>query len=150
MSKTWFADALRKGKASGSPKSPSARSPFIGDRLADPNWVAISVNRDRMLPTPPAQLASLSALNVAGASLEPAFSPTTLVYRVQVPKGTRATSVQPVTMSSRATVSVNGAASTRDPVVTVPLKGASTLISLVVTAPDRQTSSTYQVTVTRP
>lgn len=122
---------------------------LIGDRLADPDWVAISVNRDRMLPTPPAQLASLSALDVAGASLDPVFSPTTLAYRVQVPKGTRATSVQPVTMSSRATVSVNGAAATRGADVAVPLKGASTVIPVVVTAADGRTSTTYHVTVDR-
>jgi glyoxylase-like metal-dependent hydrolase (beta-lactamase superfamily II) len=123
---------------------------IVGDRLTDPDWVAISVNRDRMLPTPPAQLASLSELDVAGAPLEPAFAPATLLYRVHLPKGTTTARVEAIPMSSRATVTVNGGHAVSNADVTVPLKGASTRISLVVTAPDGHTSSTYQVTVTRP
>ena len=41
-----------------------------GDRLTDPNWAAINVDRERCLSAPPEQIATLSNLEILGGVLE--------------------------------------------------------------------------------
>ncbi len=54
----------------------------VGDRLKDPDWVGINVNRARPISAPPDKIATLSNIEVAGASLNPRFSPGTHEYSV--------------------------------------------------------------------
>ena len=45
----------------------------VGDRLHDPNWVAINVNKDTYLPAPIEKIAGLTRITVEGARLSPSL-----------------------------------------------------------------------------
>ena len=122
----------------------------FGDRLNDPNWGAISVNRDRLLSVPPGQIAAVSVLDVSGGTLREAFSSEVKVYHVEVPAGARTLRLTPVSLSSRPrTLTVNGVATRSGAAVTVPLKGVRS-IPIVVTSADGSTTTTYELQVVRP
>ena len=57
----------------------------IGDRMHDPDWVAINVNKEHYLPAPMDQIAGLTRISVPGSRLEPMFSPSVKEYTVVAP-----------------------------------------------------------------
>ncbi len=138
------ADALVPG-----PRPVGAMQAQVGDRLNDPNWVAISVNTNRLLSTPAGRIAVLGRLDVTGGTLREPFSPQVTSYHVQVAKGASSLKVAPVTLSGRATLTVNGAASTSGAPVTIPLKLTTKPVTLVVTSPDGTALTTYTLTIAR-
>ena len=89
----------------------------------------------------------------SGGSTVAGFAGRTTAYTVRVPQATTGVEVTPTTTDSRATVTVNGAAVTRDAngklgATTVNLPGPSTTVSVVVTPEDTGApKQTYTVTV---
>ncbi len=89
----------------------------------------------------------------SGGSTVAGFAGRTTAYTVRVPQATTGVEVTPTTTDSRATVTVNGAAVTRDAngklgAATVNLPGPSTTVSVVVTPEDTGApKQTYTVTV---
>ncbi len=89
----------------------------------------------------------------SGGSTVAGFAGRTTAYTVRVPQATTGVEVTPTTTDSRATVTVNGAAVTRDAngklgATTVNLPGPSTTVSVVVTPEDAGApKQTYTVTV---
>jgi glyoxylase-like metal-dependent hydrolase (beta-lactamase superfamily II) len=117
----------------------------FGDRLNDPDWGAISVNRDRLLSVPAGQIAAVSLLDVSGGSLQEPFTSDVKAYHLQVAKGTRTVHITPVSLSSRPkALTVNGVAARSGTAVTVPLKGLRS-IDVVVTSSDGSVTTTYQL-----
>src|SRR5690349_19852831 len=54
----------------------------VGDRLHDPDWIAINVNQKAYLPAPADKIAGLVRIAVEGAKLSTAFSPDVKEYTV--------------------------------------------------------------------
>lgn len=134
---------------------PSFRPPgfsqvIVGDRLTDPDWVAINVNKDHFLSAPPDKIATLSAIGLDGASLTERFSPDLHSYTAEALPGTTAVRITPTATSSRykslrigdATVSSGKAHEAR-------LRSASNTFTVTVTAPDGSASTSYALTVNR-
>lgn len=122
----------------------------IGDRMHDPNWVAINVNKDHYLPAPIDAIAGLTRLDVKGATLVPRFSPEVSAYTVQLPRGasSMAVLVEPTSTRSRS-INVNGAAVKAGAENEIALKGRDATIRVKVESPDGSRSAEYVVTVER-
>lgn len=121
----------------------------VGDRLKDPDWVAINVNRARPISGPPDKIASLSDIEIGGASLNIRFSPDTHDYTVD---GVQAAEIRvtPVATSTRSkSLTVNGVEVKSGSPAPVRLTGARTELAIVVTSPDGSVSANYSVVVTR-
>ena len=56
----------------------------VGDRFTDPNWFGINVNAQTFLPAPPDQIASLTLIDLQGATLTTRFTSTTHDYKANV------------------------------------------------------------------
>jgi glyoxylase-like metal-dependent hydrolase (beta-lactamase superfamily II) len=113
-----------------------------GDRLTDPNWAAINVNRDKCLTAPPEQIASLSNLQIQGGQLHPAFRPAILSYTASAPAGQ--VSLTPTATSRRCrSLKVNGAAAQSGK----PREVEAGEVTIEVTSPDGTVTNTYRVMV---
>ncbi len=118
----------------------------VGDRMSDPNWVAINVRKATYLPAPVDQITDLAGLTLGGARLDQPFDPRTHEYAATL------TGAAPVTVavrpaSSRATgLAVNGQAVQPGQAKAV----SSETISVEVTAPDGQTTARYVVRLHAP
>ena len=123
----------------------------IGDRMHDPDWVAINVNKDHYLPAAVDKIAGLTLLSLEGAALEPAFSPDVKSYTARLLKdsSTASISVEPTSSRSRV-LTVNGQAATAGPANVVQLSGKSTAVSVHVGSPDGSVVADYLVTVVKP
>ena len=110
-----------------------------GDRMHDPNWVALNVNRATYLPAPVDRIASLSTLSVEGAKLQPVFDPRVHDY-VAVGGGTQVSATPTSTRAARLTI--DGQAARPGAPVAV---GAGKTAVIEVTAPDGQTQQRYTV-----
>ena len=122
---------------------------IVGDRLKDPDWAGINVNRARPISAAPDKIASLSNIETSGAALNVRFSPATHEYTVE---GGAASEMRitPVTTSTRyKSLTVNGAAATSGSPVSVKLTGSRTEVAIVVTSPDGSESTKYTVVVSR-
>ena len=123
----------------------------IGDRLHDPDWVAINVNKEHYLPAPIDQIASLTRLSIDGAQLRPIFSPEIKQYTVALPPKSRTVTITVEPTSTRA-----GAITINDekvaPAEAHQLKLAKNFspIKVTVTSPDGAHTVDYVVTIKMP
>lgn len=90
--------------------------------------------------------ATLRNLEVAGASLEPAFSPDVLEYSVTTAAGTGELVVTPTTSAPQSELAVNGQPATSGAPVTVSVSDG-TAIPVTVSSADGTATVTYTVTV---
>lgn len=120
----------------------------VGDRLKDPDWVGINVNRARPISAPPDKIATLSDIEVGGAALNARFSPEICEYSVDGIQ-TAEIRVTPVAMSTRyKSLTVNGVAVPSGSPATVRLTGPRTVVTITVTSPDGSASTNYSIVVT--
>jgi glyoxylase-like metal-dependent hydrolase (beta-lactamase superfamily II) len=123
----------------------------VGDRLTDPNWVAINVAKERCLTVPADKIATLSNLQLRGAALEPGFTPAQLSYTAALERTSAALEIVPTATSSRyARLTINGAATTSGTPFTVPLERGVSTVAIAVTSPDGSATTTYTLVVTNP
>ncbi len=119
----------------------------VGDRMRDPNWVAINVNKAHYLPAPIEKIAGLTRLGITGGKLSPSFSPDVKSYTVALPHATPSINlvVEPTSPRSQA-ITVNGAPIKQavEQTVRVP---SSKLIQVHVTSPDGTQSADYSVRI---
>ena len=120
----------------------------VGDRFTDPNWFGINVNAQTFLPAPPDRIASLTLIEVKGATLASRFTSTVHDYRATV------TGRAPVTISARpassrvARLSIDGKAAEPGVPYEVSFTGRTQTVPIVVTAHDGTTTDTYRLTLT--
>ena len=123
---------------------------LVGDRLTDPDWIAINVNRATFLPSAVEKIATLSALGLEGATLDTPFTPGTREYTATANKGARHVNITASPTSSRAKrVSVDGRVVRPDAVLRTALKTGETPIRIEVRAPDGVTTGRYLLKVAR-
>ncbi len=121
----------------------------IGDRMRDPNWVAINVNKDHYLPAPINTIAGLTRLAVKGATLVPKFSPDVKFYTAKLtrnPASSLSVVVEPTSTRSRS-VTVNGTPVKSGVEHEVSLTGSEAVIRVHVESPDGSRSTDYTVTL---
>jgi glyoxylase-like metal-dependent hydrolase (beta-lactamase superfamily II) len=120
-----------------------------GDRLKDPDWAGINVNRARPTSAPPDKIATLSNIEVTGGQLNARFSPDSREYSVEGVQGAEIR-VTPVATSTRhRSLTVNGAAATSGSAVTVKLQGPRTEVAITVTSPDGSAVTQYTIVINR-
>ncbi|MEO9338802.1 cadherin-like beta sandwich domain-containing protein [Mesorhizobium sp. SB112] len=94
--------------------------------------------------------ASLAALSIGAGALEPAFSPGTSNYTVNLDHDTESLTFTPAVADTNATVTVNGqAVASGTPGQALPLAVGTNAVSIVVTAQDGMSTQTYTVTIVR-
>ncbi len=120
----------------------------IGDRILDPDWVAINVNKAHYLPAPIDKIAGLTRLAIEGATLTPSFSPDVKSYTATVPPDASTVSVIAEPTSTRSSaLAINGepvTAGVPHPVTAAKNAGE---IKIHVVAPDGTHSADYTVKV---
>ncbi len=117
----------------------------IGDRMHDPDWVAINVNKAHYLPAPVDKIAGLTLLQVEGATLHPAFTPAVKSYTATMLKPGKSASVTVDPTSSRSTdVTINGKPGKSG---TVPASGP---VTIRVASPDGSQTADYIVAIAQP
>jgi glyoxylase-like metal-dependent hydrolase (beta-lactamase superfamily II) len=122
----------------------------VGDRLSDPNWAAINVARGRCLSAPPEKIATLSNLQVEGASLEPGFSPLHHTYTVVVDAAASTFAITPTATSGRhQSLTIDGAAHRSGATHWVQLGDGEPHVTISVTSPDGTVSESYTLAVSR-
>ncbi len=122
----------------------------VGDRLHDPNWVAINVNREHYLPAPVDQIAGLTRIAVQGYKLTPAFSPQVKEYSVTVPKSTATVELEADPTSTRSRdLSINGQKAQPGTMQSFKLTRATSTAKIEVVSPDGTQRADYTVTVLR-
>ena len=126
------------------------RQVVVSDRLHDPDWVAINVNHETYLPAPKDMIAGLTRIEVAGAKIEPVFSPRVHEYRLTIPRNLTSIdiTVQPTSTRSKALV-IDGENVPPGTPHRVILKGKSGAVSIRVESPDGTQTSEYKLTVSR-
>jgi glyoxylase-like metal-dependent hydrolase (beta-lactamase superfamily II) len=134
---------------------PSFRPPglsqvVVGDRLTDPNWVAINVNKDHFLSAPPDKIATLSAIDLGGASMHGSFLPDIHAYSAAALPGAATVRITPTTTSTRyKSLLIGGVPLASSAPYTAKLRSTSNNFTIVVTAPDGTVSTSYVLTVNR-
>jgi glyoxylase-like metal-dependent hydrolase (beta-lactamase superfamily II) len=119
----------------------------VGDRLHDPDWVAINVNQETFLPAPPDKISGLTRLAIAGAKLTPAFSPEVKRYTAEVPSRGFTARLLAVPTSSRSRLSVDGTPVRPGAEQSVRVTGKSKQVRIAVSSPDGTETSEYSVTL---
>jgi glyoxylase-like metal-dependent hydrolase (beta-lactamase superfamily II) len=120
----------------------------VGDRMQDPDWFGMNVNRQTYLPAPPDQIASIVDLQLTGAKLGGRVNPRGLEYVATAPVGVVTIQVRPASTRIRGLTIDGKAVSARQP-VEVAFTGTARTVPIVVTAPDGTTTLTYQLTLKR-
>lgn len=140
---------MDKGDAALVPsfRPPGLQQIIVGDRLHDPNWVAINVNHDRYLPAPVDKIDGLTRIAVSGLKLTPQFTPETKDYTVAVKPGAAQIEVTADPTSSRSAMTIDGNAAAPGKPQTVRL--TTSKIEIRVKSPDGTRSDVYTVTVSR-
>jgi hypothetical protein len=120
----------------------------IGDRMQDPDWVAVNVDKEHYLPAPVDKIAGLTRVGVAGATLSPAFTPGVKDYVAKVPHGAAgiAVTVEPTSTRSAA-LTINGETVKPGQSHTVRLTGTSSPMKIRVSSPDGTVTAEYTITV---
>ncbi|MFC4098082.1 cadherin-like beta sandwich domain-containing protein, partial [Paenibacillus xanthanilyticus] len=93
--------------------------------------------------------ANLSNLSLSSGTLSPGFSSAQITYSADVGSGVSSLMVTPTVADSKATVTVNGQASTSGSGTAVSLNPGSNTITVLVRAEDTAVTKTYTITVTR-
>jgi len=133
-----------------SPRPAGAWKTVSGDRLTDPNWASINVNREACLTAPPDQIASLSNLQVAGVALNEPFVPGRLDYTAGVAAGTGSTEIIPTATSRRyAALTINDSAVESGQPFEVTLSDRANTFLVKVVAPDETSSNVYSLIVAK-
>jgi Cadherin-like beta sandwich domain len=143
---------MDKGEAALVPSYPPAglKQVVVGDRLHDPNWVAINVNRDHYLPAPVDKIASLTRIAVQGYKLTPSFSPQVKEYSVTVPKSISTVELEAdPTSTCSSEPSINGENVQTGALQSFKLKGPASTAKIEVVSPDGTQKADYNVTVLR-
>ena len=119
----------------------------VGDRFTDPNWFGINVNAQTFLPAQPDQIASLTVIDLHGATLTSRFTSTVHDYKATVAgSGPVTIAVKPA--SSRVeSVTINDEAAQPGQPVDVTFKGKRDVVAISVTAHDGTTKDSYRVTL---
>ena len=121
----------------------------VSDRFTDPNWFGVNVNAQTFLPAPPDEIASLSLIEVRGATLTSRFQATGHDYRATV-RGHGSITISARPASSRVqSLTINGKAVQPGAAYEVSLKGSKETVPIVVTAHDGKTTATYRVVLAR-
>ena len=121
----------------------------VSDRFTDPNWFGVNVNAQTFMPAPVDQVASLTLIDVHGATLERRFQSTVHDYRATV------TGHGPITITTRPasmrvqSLTINGKAVAAGAPYEVSFKGGSQTVPIVVTARDGKTTDTYRLVLAR-
>lgn len=133
-----------------SPRPAGVWKTVSGDRLTDPNWASINVNRDACLTALPDQIASLSNLQVKEAVIDQAFQPGQLHYTAHVAPDTQTITIVPTATSRRyAALTIHGSAVQSGQAFEVALNDQVNVVSIQVVAPDGIMSREYSLTVTK-
>lgn len=121
----------------------------VGDRLTDPNWCGINVNAQTFLPAPPDQIASLTVIDLQGATLTTRFTSTNHDYKAIV-KGSGPITISAKPASSRVqSLTINEETVQPGTPVDVSFKGKHDVAVITVTAHDGQTMDSYRVIMSR-
>jgi glyoxylase-like metal-dependent hydrolase (beta-lactamase superfamily II) len=122
----------------------------VGDRLHDPDWVAINVNQKTYLPAPIDKIAGLTRLEVEGAKFAPVFSPRVHEYKLTVPRSLMSIAItaEPTSTRSKALM-INGENVAPGTPHSVTMKGDSEVVTIRVESPDGTRTSDYKLTVSR-
>jgi len=121
----------------------------VGDRRTDPNWFGINVNAQTFLPAPPDQIASLTLIDLQGATLTTRFTSTTHDYKATV-KGTGPITISAKPASSRVqSLTINDETVQSGAPVDVSFKGKRDVVAITVTAHDGTTTDSYRVILSR-
>ncbi len=133
-----------------SPRPSGVWQTVSGERLSDPNWAAINVDRDRCLTNPAGKIASLSNLQLEGASLQAEFNPSIFHYTAIVDPGVSQFSIIP-TATSRwvTTLKIDGieVPSSKPYMLRIGSESSTTTFSIEVVSPDRWKTLTYTLEV---
>ena len=123
----------------------------IGDRMHDPDWVAINVNKAHYLPAPVDKIAGLTLLHVEGAVLKPSFSPGVKSYTATLSNQSKTASLRVEPTSSRSSsLTINGKSVASGQADTVSLSGKSSVATVRVASPDGSQTADYVVTIVQP
>jgi glyoxylase-like metal-dependent hydrolase (beta-lactamase superfamily II) len=119
-----------------------------GDRMHDPNWVAINVNKEHCLPAPVDKIAGLTRLAIAGAVLKPAFRPDVKTYTASLAADVATVDVivEPTSTRSSA-ITVNGEAVRPGAPHEERRTGRRQKLQIHVASPDRTQAADYIVDV---
>ncbi len=121
----------------------------VGDRLTDPNWAAINVSKD-CLTVPADQIATLSNLQVSGATLNVGFTPFGFNYTVTVEATVANIDITPTTTSTRYQgLTINNVSSKSGTPYSTQLEMGNNAFVITVTSPDGKTTNTYTLIVMR-
>ena len=133
-----------------SPRPAGVWKTVSGDRLTDPNWASINVNRDTCLTAPPDQIASLSNLQVKGMEMKEVFKPGHVNYTINVAPDTHTIEVIPTATSRRYTsLTINGSAAKSGQAFKVATSDKVNVLSIKVVAPDGATNKVYSLTIAK-
>ncbi len=122
----------------------------VGDRLHDPNWVAINVNKDTYLPAPVEKIAGLTRITVEGGRLSPVFTPEVKDYTVIVPIKPASIEISAEPTSSRSSaLTVNSETVQPATPHRVQVSRKSSVVKIRVTSPDGTQTADYSVTVVK-
>ncbi len=135
-----------------SPRPSGVWQTVCGDRLTNPDWAAINVERERLLTDHPDRIATLSSLEVVGGRLSPEFRPGLTSYQIALEAGRTTIEIAPRATSRRAVaVRLDGATVDRGERVSVQLTdGQSTSIAIEVISPDGSVTRLYTVACVAP
>jgi len=119
-----------------------------GDRMHDPNWVAINVNKDRCLPAPVDKIAGLTRIDISGALLKPAFTPTVKTYTATLAAGAGPIEVLIETTSTRSrSLTIDGEAVKPGTPHQIRRTGRGQKTQIQVTSPDGTQTAEYVVNI---
>jgi len=122
----------------------------IGNRMTDPNWVAINVNKQKYLPAPVNKIAGLVFLNADEGPLDQVFSPSTHDYSMTIRPGVDTLHLTAIATSSRyGALTVNGTRAKSGEPLAIPLEGSPGTLAIAVTSHDGTQHATYFLTLTR-
>jgi glyoxylase-like metal-dependent hydrolase (beta-lactamase superfamily II) len=122
----------------------------VGNRFNDPDWFAININPQTFLPAPPDQIASLTIIDVRGATLASRFRSTEHDYHAKVSARGPITIAARPTSSRARSLTIDGKVVKAGAPTRVSFAGTAKTVSIVVTAPDGKTTETYHVRLERP
>ena len=119
-----------------------------GDRMHDPNWVAINVNKDRCLPAPVDKIAGLTRIDISGALLKPAFTPNVKTYTATLAAGAGPIEVLIETTSTRSrSLTIDGEAVKPGTPHQIRRTGRGQKTQIQVTSPDGTQTAEYVVNI---
>lgn len=134
--------------------TPSLRPPnivqvVVGDRMADPDWFGLNVNKATFLPAPVDQIASIVDLEVDGAVLQGRVNPRQKSYVATTQTGASlALTVRPASTRIKG-LTIDGRSAVANQALSIPFDGSPRTIPIVITAADGVTKDTYELHVQR-